>query len=664
MPTGRHYLEAELYGQAGDGNRIIDFLKRGSLDGLWYWDLENPEHEWMSPRFWELFGFDPASKKHLASEWQDLIFKEDLEVALDNFQKHCADPDHPYDQIVRYRHADGSTVHVRCRGMAIRDEAGVPIRMLGVHYDYTALMTAQSDLQSTVMRLSTVLETATNGIIGLDGDKRVLEINAAARDMLGLSGRSPPFDWPGDITFLHWETLRPQIRSADPVERLLSGQAIRNEIHLMWCGGEDSEAYVQISGNSIGDATSPIKSVLILDDITDAERNRQQAERANRLDALGQLTGGIAHDFNNLLATVQYALQIALNGALDESNRKFLETAWSCVRRGAKLTNRLLSFAKRQTGNVRTVRLDTLFAEFEGLASPTIEATIQLTFSIQDPELTVQCDHSQLENALLNLVLNARDAILGSGRGDRIRIAARRAPMHRPDPDGDGEVRPGLIELSVSDNGPGMPAEVRRRAADPFFSTKKDKGGSGLGLTMVYGLIQQFDGSMRVNSEPDLGTTVLLYLPEGDVERVETGDPKLMPATASVGLKILVVEDEAELLTMIDQLLRILGYDVIVAPSGKQALDMAHRGDAFDILLTDIIMPGGTGGFELAMQLRERRPGLAVVFMSGYAGLADADSRPINAPFVQKPAHAAELVAAINKALTLAGRPEAGSELH
>ena len=141
--TGMHPLEAELQTLISDDPRMWGFLQHGSLDGIWYWNLEAPDEEWMSPEFWRLFGIDPATKRHDPAEWQDIIFKNDLALAIENFQRHCADPSHPYDQIVRYLHADGSTVWVRCRGIAIRDDTGKPIRMLGAHNDLTAVKTAE-----------------------------------------------------------------------------------------------------------------------------------------------------------------------------------------------------------------------------------------------------------------------------------------------------------------------------------------------------------------------------------------------------------------------------------------------------------------------------------------------------------------------------------------
>ncbi len=148
-----HYLKEELYGLVQGDPAIFEFLQNGSLDGIWYWDLENPEHEWMSPRFWEVFGYEPGEKPHLAEAWQDMIHPADLEVALDNFQRHCADPSHKYDQVVRYRHRDGSTVWVRCRGTVVRNDQGEPIRMLGAHTDLTALKQTEAALEQRTVEL-------------------------------------------------------------------------------------------------------------------------------------------------------------------------------------------------------------------------------------------------------------------------------------------------------------------------------------------------------------------------------------------------------------------------------------------------------------------------------------------------------------------------------
>ena len=172
MCAEENYLKRELFELVKADDSIFEVLQQGSLDGIWYWDIDNPESEWMSPRFWEVFGFDHRKKKHLSSEWQDLINPEDLKVALENFKKHCADPNHPYDQVVRYRHKDGSTVWVRCRGIAIRDDDGKPIRMLGAHTDITQLKRVEEELKKRTVELEKInqkLQEALDSIKTLGG---------------------------------------------------------------------------------------------------------------------------------------------------------------------------------------------------------------------------------------------------------------------------------------------------------------------------------------------------------------------------------------------------------------------------------------------------------------------------------------------------------------
>jgi PAS domain S-box-containing protein len=189
--TETHYLQRELYELVQTDESIFEFLQRGSLDGVWYWDITHPENEWMSPRFWELLGFDPTKKEHLAKEWQDLINTEDLEVALSNYTKHCADPKHPYDQTVRYRHKDGSTVWVRCRGIAIRDHTGKPIRLLGAHTDLTELKRTEETLKQRTIEL----EASNQSLKRAEGELRKAskgleqQVQARTKELRDLSGK-------------------------------------------------------------------------------------------------------------------------------------------------------------------------------------------------------------------------------------------------------------------------------------------------------------------------------------------------------------------------------------------------------------------------------------------------------------------------------------------
>lgn len=198
--TNEHYLKKELYKLIKTDDKLFDFLEEASLDGLWYWDIEKPENEWMSPNFWRILGFEPKTKKHLAAEWQELINKEDLKTAIDNFKKHCEDPKYPYDQLVRYKHKNGSTVWVRCRGIAIRDENGKPKRMLGAHNNITLLKNAEWKLHKKVEELNKLNSLIMEDIVDYESLEK--ENNALKKEIDELRkelGKKPKYS-PEKIT--------------------------------------------------------------------------------------------------------------------------------------------------------------------------------------------------------------------------------------------------------------------------------------------------------------------------------------------------------------------------------------------------------------------------------------------------------------------------------
>lgn len=663
MNSPKNYLEAELEELLQNDYSIWKFIREGALDGFWYWDLENPEHEYMSPEFWKTFGYDPADKEHLSAEWQDLINQDDLETAKENLARHLADPNHPYDQVVRYRCADGSTAWVRCRGVAVRNPDGKPIRLLGAHNDITHQVQKERETQVVREELEAIFNAATSGIVALDEQGRIVRINTRARHMLGGVSDAVPFVWPESIRFLDSETLAPLEASADPVRRALSGHVLRSETHLLRrLALDEDRRYVRVGSASLENSESGIRVVLVIDDVSNEERSRQVIERKSRLDALGQLTGGIAHDFNNLLASQLYAVDLARKASDPEKRDMYLETAASSIERGRDLTSRLLAFARRQPG-LSSVRItQEVLSEFEQLVRPMIEAQIEITVAVDDPDLRHYCDQAQLETALMNLVLNSRDAILRAGKGNRIDVRAR--PVRAPSKDLDRrqeDASPAsssdaasfrYVEISVADNGPGMDEETASRSTDPFFTTKEGGSGTGLGLAMVYGFVRQADGDLRIYSEEGVGTTVQMTLPRGTALGVRE-DP--MPEDSILrggGETILVAEDEPILTLMLTDVLQDLGYDVLTAKSGQEALEMVEGGAAFDLLLTDVVMPGRIGGFELARRVRALRPGVPVIYTSGYTGFTSTEMGDVQAPLIQKPAPPTELADAIAHALS------------
>ncbi|MBT9384357.1 transporter substrate-binding domain-containing protein [Pseudooceanicola sp. CBS1P-1] len=501
-------------------------------------------------------------------------------------------------------------------------------------------------------RLGAVLDAARSAIFGLRGDGQVILANPGALTLLGRDP-APSFAWPPEVRFLDRSTMEPLPPQEDPVHRALGGEVLRGEPALLRCAPDDPMRFVNVSSSVVaGAGPQEISTVLVMDDVTEQEQTRQRAERSSRLDALGQLTGGVAHDFNNILATIDYAAQLAMDHT-DETGARYLRTAAASVRRGAALTARLLTFAKRRAGEEKAHSVAVVLEEFRALATPLIEETITLEVIEPAGDLVVFCDLSQLENALLNLVLNSRDAILGTGQGGCIRVSVRQVrdlleAGQSGQPPGGAHSR---IEFSVSDDGPGMSAEVRARATDPFFTTKGERRGSGLGLSMVYGFAEQAAGRMSIYSVPGHGTTVRLYLPvaEDGAEAEEDSAPE--PPKPGNRQRILLAEDEADLLGLTRDTLVRGGYHVVTAPSGDAALALLEAGTPVDLLLSDVVMPGRLDGFALSKAARGLRPGLPVVLMSGYTGPAHRPGQDSQAVVLQKPCTPGDLLRAIQAAL-------------
>jgi len=465
----------------------------------------------------------------------------------------------------------------------------------------------------------------------------------------------PPCPWPDTIKFLDAETMQPLDASADPVRRALSGHTLRGETHLMGHFKKDEDRrYVRLNTTDLALDKKTIHTVLVIDDVSNEERNRQVVERKSRLDALGQLTGGIAHDFNNLLAAVLYATDLA-DQATDPVRRSdYLNTARTSIEQGRALTTRLLAFARQQPGLASVKSTVEVFEDFNKLVRPMLEAKIDLAFALENPSLRHFCDQAQLETALMNLVLNSRDAILRSGQGNRIELRARHWSEEVDPKSADAPLDPSsrrYVEISVTDNGPGMDAETLARCTDPFFTTKDVNSGTGLGLAIVYGFARQSDGDLRIYSEPDLGTTVQIILPLGSSDGGREDPIPTEAITKGQGETILLVEDELQLLAMMTDVLEDLGYAVITAQSGHDALDIVEAGDAFDLLLTDVVMAGSIGGFELARRVRTLHPDMPVIYSSGYTGFTATEMGEVQAPLLQKPATPAELSHAIAKSL-------------
>jgi len=361
-----------------------------------------------------------------------------------------------------------------------------------------------------------------------------------------------------------------------------------------------------------------------------AEIARRETAEANlraaqRLEGLGRLTGGVAHDFNNLLTAILgtvRALERHLGPQADERTRRLLAAAAAAVDRGARLNASLLAFARRQPLVLASLDPNALVRDFRPLLRRALDESIMLELALDEKLPPCQADAAQLEAALLNLAINARDAM---PRGGRLRIATRRAWLQEQALAGNPEAQPGpYVAIEVRDTGTGMPPEVRERAFEPFFTTKRDGQGTGLGLSQVFGFMRQIGGHVAIQSVPGRGTAVTLYLPLGSEAEAAPARPALVPAGAvsGSGVSVLVVEDEPTVRAVAVEMLTDAGFTVLAAPDGPTALQLLREGVAADVLFSDVVMPGGMTGVDLAREARRLRPEIGVLLASGYAAEA------------------------------------------
>ena len=389
--------------------------------------------------------------------------------------------------------------------------------------------------------------------------------------------------------------------------------------------------------------------IYAIEDITERVRLEEQLRQAQKMEAVGHLTAGVAHDFNNMLAIIWGNAEL-LEDKIGKDNPQ-LATVFRTTQRAADLTQRLLAFSRKQVLNPEVLNVSNLIANITGLLRRTLEEHIDIETVTGTGLWNCEVDPAQLENALVNLALNARDAMPDGGK---LTIETANARLDDDYAAAQAEVRPGqYVMLAVTDTGSGMPPEVREHVFEPFFTTKAVGAGSGLGLSMVYGFVKQSGGYVTIYSEEGEGTTIKLYLPRStETEAVER---KSVPGEVPVarGETVLVVEDDPDVRTLAVALLSSLGYQILEAATGVAALEQLGSTTRVNLLLTDVMLAGGMNGRELAAEAERRALGIQVLYMSGYTadaimhhGRLDAD-----AELLQKPFRRADLARAVRRVL-------------
>ncbi len=463
-------------------------------------------------------------------------------------------------------------------------------------------------LAQSEQRYRALVESSQDGIIVHRGFDLVYVNPAAAR----LAGYATPAELLELGSVMRLLPPEEQERARQRMAARQRAENVERDYDMVIQRRDGTEARLRALVSQVEWDGAPAYQVAVTD-ISQRFEIEERAQQARRLESIGKLTGGIAHDFNNLLAVVLGNLELIDDRISDPDTRALLLQATQAAGRGAELSRRLLSFARRQPLKPRAVVLEELFAETRTMLERTLRSEVQVVFGNPARE-PVLADPTQLQTALLNLANNAQDAMSGPGR---ITISSRlvaAAQMSRRFPETGAKA---CVCIEVTDTGSGMSAEVRDRAFEPFFSTKHAVHGSGLGLSMVHGFVRQSRGQIELSSREGEGTRVGLYLPVAEAEP-KFSEVQAQAETVAMGQgRILVVEDEATVREVTVAMLRSFGYEVFAAEDGAAARALLEQ-ESVDLLLSDVVLPGERGP-EIAAEVVRRRPDLRVMFMSGYA---------------------------------------------
>ncbi len=511
----------------------------------------------------------------------------------------------------------GRWFDIRC--YPIRDEQGGTVQLVHVARDITERKLAEQELEAARQFANTVIETAGALIVVLDTDGRVVRFNRACEICTGYSAE--------EVEGCElMETLVPleEREGVREVFRSLLGEADFCTYENHWVTRSGERRLVSWANSRVCDQNGQVQWVIGTGiDVTEQRRLQERLQRAAKLEAVGQLAGGVAHDFNNLLTAILGYVELNLSELTPGTPlHEDLTQVRRAARRAADLVRQLLTFSRRPAGERVVIDLSACTRDTTRMIRHLIEENIETTVELSDEPLPVLADPSQMGQVLVNLVVNARDAMPGGGE---LFIRTSRQDMPAGGAGEDAEPRPHAV-LTVRDSGTGMTPEVRERIFDPFFTTKEVGHGTGLGLSSVYGIVQGHGGYVECESEPGQGATFHVCLPLAEEEAVPP-DSSTLDFLSGRGETVLVVEDDPEVRNLTTRALTDFGYTVLSAADGPEALRVLDEHPAeIDLLLTDIVLPS-MDGRELAQRARLKRPTLRLLFMSGYA-----ESPPTGAP--------------------------------
>ncbi len=604
----------------------------GANDGIWDRDMETGS-VYFSSRWKSMLGYSDHEIRNDVLEWKSRIHEEDYHSTMECLEQYLNGQLPSYEVEFRMRAKDGSYRWIRSKGACLRDGRGNPVRIAGSHSDITCHKQMEEALSKSEKKYRKIFQESHDMIFIFDTDNRLVDVNRAAVDLIGFNRE--------EILDLDFATGI-CVRSSD-MDRFLrtlftNGHVKGIEIELRRKGGDIRT--VHLSASLLKDEIDVVTGYMgIARDISEKKRLEQQLFHAQKMESIGLLAGGVAHDFNNLLTAITgYGETIMENCPendilLGTSAEQLLLAA----ERARELTHNLLAVSRKQITNPRPLLINDVISAMKRFLERIIGEDIELTLNLCTKQLTIMADQGQLEQVLINLAANARDAMPAGGN---ITIETEDIFMKEDDRILHGLQQHGqYVRIHVTDTGEGMNEHVRRKAFEPFFTTKEVGKGTGLGLSISYGIIRQNNGAITVESAPGKGSRFSILLPfTPSLPAVNRPDEKTFPMTGSE--TILIVEDEEIVNTFLKRVLLRAGYGVITAADGEQAIDrFREHSSTISLVISDVVMPKKNGS-EIYEDILKMRNDVKFIFMSGYTadvilrkGLFDSGALFITKPF-------------------------------